>query len=166
MRKISLDSVDRALLTLIQSDSRKSVEEFGAAVGLSTSAAHRRIQRMRASRVIIGEIALIDPAAVDRPMVMIVSLSVEREGREHLHTLRSWLDAEPAVQQCWYISGEADFIVVVTARDMAEFDEIVQRLVSENNNVRHFHTSVAISTVKRGLSVKTDGCSQDPPVGL
>lgn len=156
MRNVSLDSVDRALLMLIQADSRKSVDELGAAVGLSASAAHRRIQRMRASRVILGEVALIDPIAVGRRMVMIVSLSVDREGRHRLHALRSWLNAEPAVQQCWYVTGEADFIIVVTARDMADFDEIMQRLVSDNSNVRNFQTSVAISTVKRGLSVKTD----------
>lgn len=156
MRNVSLDTIDRALLTLIQADSRQSVEELGTAVGLSASAAHRRIQRMRASNVIVGEVALIEPTAVDRPMLMIVSLSVDREGRHHLQALRSWINAEPAVQQCWYVTGEADFVIVVTARDMADFDGVMHRLLSDNNNVRNFHTSVAISTVKRGLSVNTD----------
>lgn len=156
MHNTSLDSIDLALLTLLQVDSRKPVEELGAAVGLSASAAHRRIQRMRAKRIILGEVALIDPIAVGRPMIMIVSLSVDREGRDHLHELRAWLDAEPAVQQCWYVTGQADFIVVVSARDMSDYDEIMQRLVTENKNVRNFLTSVAISTVKRGSSIKTD----------
>lgn len=156
MRNDSLDSVDRALLTLVQADSRKSVEELGAAVGLSGSAAHRRIQRMRANRVILRDVSLIDPVAVGRPLVMIVSLSVDREGRHNLQALRSWLNAEPSVQQGWYVTGEADFIIVISACDMVEFDDIAQRLVSENSNVRNFHTSVAISVVKRGLSIKTD----------
>ncbi|MGW4126517.1 Lrp/AsnC family transcriptional regulator [Nocardia sp. NPDC004711] len=100
--------------------------------------------------------ALVDPTAVGRNMVMIVSLSVDREGRHILHALRSWLSAEPAVQQCWYVTGEADFIIIVTARDMVDFDDVMQRLVSENSNVKNYQTSVAISTVKRGLSIKTD----------
>lgn len=59
------------------------------------------------------------------------------------------------MQQCWYVTGEADFVVVVSARDMEEFDDVMQRLVANNSNVLNFHTSVAISTVKRGMSVKT-----------
>lgn len=159
MRNVSLDSIDRALLTLVQADSRRSVEELGAAVGLSPSAAHRRVQRLRANRVILGDVALVDPIAVGRPLIMIVSLSIDREGRHNLQALRSWLNNEPSVQQCWYVTGEADFIIVISARDMEEFDEIAQRLVSDNSNVRNFHTSVGISTVKRGLSIKTDGPS-------
>lgn len=164
MREVPLDSIDRELLTLIQTNSRRSVQELGAAVGMSGSAAHRRIQRMRAQRIIMREIAVIDPTAVGRTMVMIVSLSVDREGRDHLQALRSWLNTEPAVEQAWYVTGDADFIIVVNARSMGDFDEIMQNLVASNTNVRDFHTAVAVSTVKRGLSIKT-GDGHEPATG-
>lgn len=152
---ISLDDVDREILALLQIDCRRSAEEIGAEVGLSASAAHRRTQRLRDSRVIVSEVAVIDPIAVGRPMVMVVQLSIDREGPGHLAVLRAWIVAEPAIQQCWYVTGEADFILVVTVRDMDDFDQLIQRLLAENRNVRMFRTSVALSTTKRGLTMPT-----------
>jgi DNA-binding Lrp family transcriptional regulator len=60
------------------------------------------------------------------------------------------------VQQAWYVTGDGDYVLVVTARDVEGYDALMQRLVAENSNVRRFRTRVSLSTLKRGLAVPTE----------
>jgi DNA-binding Lrp family transcriptional regulator len=86
-----LDHFDRQILGFVQSDSRQPAEAIGAAIGLSASAVQRRLVRLRQSGVIIGDISLVDPKAVDRPLTLIVDIELERERPELLQSFRSWI---------------------------------------------------------------------------
>ncbi len=108
---------------------------------------------MRADGVIVRDAAVVDPAKVGRPTFFIVSLQVERERPELLANLRRWLAQQDHVQQAFYVTGEADFVLVITAPDTETYDALMARLVSENANVRRFTTNVALSLVKRGLTI-------------
>jgi Lrp/AsnC family leucine-responsive transcriptional regulator len=83
----------------------------------------------------------------------IVALHVERERADLLAQLRKWLAAEENVQQVFYVAGEADFILVVTCPDTAAYEVFMSRMVRENPNVRRFNTHVALSVLKRGLTI-------------
>lgn len=153
MRDEVLDDVDRRILDALQHDARISAEQLGLASFVSASTAHRRAQRLRDNGTIMAEVAIVDAKAVGRPLVFIVGLVLEREDSPSLHQLRSWLGSEPSVQMAWYVTGEADFRLVVTARDVEEYDDMTSRLLKENPMVRGFTTSVVLSTVKRTLTV-------------
>lgn len=151
-----LDAADRRLLGLVQKDSRVSAEYLADAVALSVSAVQRRLQTLRRSGVIVGEVAVVDPKRVGRPLTMLVEVQIERERPELLATLRRWLANEEAVQQAWYITGEADFVLVITAASTESFDAFMERLLAENRNVRKFKTGVALQVTKRSLFVPVD----------
>ena len=78
---------------------------------------------------------------------------VERERPELLARLRGWLAGHEEIQQVFYVTGEADFILVIAARDTEAFEQLMAGLVADNANVRRFTTSVALSTPKRSLFV-------------
>lgn len=151
-----LDKFDRRILAIVQRDARRSAEMIGADIGLSASAVQRRMARLREDGVIVAEVALIDPRAVDRRLTVITDLEVERERPELLASLRQWIAAEPTIQQAWYVTGDDDYVLVVTARDVDDYDALMQRLVAANANVKRFRTRVALDTVKRGLAVPVD----------
>ena len=150
---MQLDAFDRHILNLVQEDSSRTAEQLSETVPLSPSAVQRRIRRMRAEGVIVRDAAVLDPAKVGRPTFFIVSLQVERERPELLAHLRRWLADQEHVQQAFYVTGEADFILVITAPDTETYDALMARLVSENANVRRFTTNVALGLVKRGLTI-------------
>ena len=153
---MKLDRFDRLLLNLMQEDSAQTAEQMAGTIPLSPSAIQRRIKRLRASGVIARECVLIDPSRVQRPTSFVVALQVERERPELLAQLRRWLTNEPHIQQAFYVTGEADFILIVTAPDTETYDELMSRLVCDNANVRRFTTNVALSVVKRGLAIPLD----------
>jgi len=151
-----LDKFDRRILAIVQRDARRSAETIGADIGLSASAVQRRMARLREDGVIVAEVALVDPRSVDRRLTVIADLEVERERPELLTSLRQWIAAEPAIQQAWYVTGDSDYVLVVTARDVGDYDALMQRLVTANANVKRFRTRVALDTLKRGLVVPVD----------
>ena len=150
---MKLDRFDRQLLNLVQEDAGQTADRLAEQVALSPSAIQRRLRRMREAGVIVRETAVVDPRQVGKPTFFVVSLQVERERPELLAQLRRWLAAHDQVQQVFYVTGEADFVLVVTAPDTEDFDALMIRMVGENPNIRRFTTNVALSLVKRGLTI-------------
>ena len=149
----TLDEFDREILRRLQIDARATGEAIGAAVFLSAAAVQRRIKRLRQIGVITGEVTVVDPLAVGQAMSFVVAVELERERADVLEAFRKTVRADPNVQQCYYVTGAADFILVVTTRDMADFEAFTRRVLFDNPNIRRFTTSVVMSRDKVGLTV-------------
>lgn len=150
---MTLDRVDRHLLNLVQEDSAQTAEQLASQLAHSPSAIQRRLKRLRDDEVIVRDIAVVDPKQVGAPTFFIVSLQVERDRPESLTQLRAWLAREPSIQQAYYVTGEADFVLIMTAPDTATYDALMSRLMAQNPNVRKFSTNVTLGVIKRGLAI-------------
>lgn len=150
---MELDDFDRRLLNLVQSDAGQTAERLAETVGLSPSAVQRRLRRLRETGVIVRETAILDPKCIGNPITCIVLLQIERERPDMLSQLRTWLEAREQVQEAFFVAGEADFILVVTAADTEAYEALMARLMAENPNVKKFTTYVAFCAVKRGLAI-------------
>lgn len=150
---MELDRFDRQLLNLMQKDAAQTAEELAQAVALSPSAIQRRLRRMREQGVISGEVSIVDPGRIGNPTSFIVAVQVERDHPEHVAQFRQWVAGQDHVQQAFYVTGEADFILVVTAPDTQAYDALMSRMLEENSNVRRFTTNVALNLLKRGLAI-------------
>jgi len=150
---MDLDRTDRLLLNLLQEDSAQTAEELAGKLAHSPSAIQRRLRRLREQEVIIREIAVLDPKKVGGTTFFVVSLQVERERPELLAQLRTWIGAQECIQQAFYVTGEADFVLIVTAPDTETYDALMTRMMKENANVKRFTTNVTLGVVKRGLTI-------------
>lgn len=153
---ISLDSFDRKILAAVQQDNQSPHRLIAQAVSLSVPAVARRLQRLRDDAVISADVALVDAAAVGRPLQVIVEVCVESEMPAKLDSLRQrFLDC-PLVQQCYYTSGEVDFILTLAVRDMAEYTQLTDELFVASHNVRSFRSFFALQCVKRSTVIPID----------
>lgn len=158
---MDIDGYDRLLLNLLQQDSASTAERLAERVPLSASAIQRRVKRLKDEGYILTEVAVVDPKKVGRPTFFVVSLEIERERPELLASLRAWLAAQNEIQQAYYVTGAADFVLVLTAPDAEAYDAFMNRLVAENPNVRRFTTNVALGVVKRSLAVPVRSIGAD-----
>ncbi|MGW3966479.1 Lrp/AsnC family transcriptional regulator [Amycolatopsis sp. NPDC005003] len=156
MRTPDLDQLDIAILACLQSDARTIAETIGAKVGLSAAAVQRRIKRLREAGVIEREVAVLSPEALGLGMTFVVTVEMERENLAVFEGFRRQVLAEDAVQQCYYVTGTADYVLIVTSSDMAAFEAFTRRMFFDNPDVRHFTTSVAMDRVKVGLTLPLD----------
>lgn len=159
---MDLDDFDRRLLSLVQSDAGQTTEQLAGNVGLSASAVQRRLKRLRESGVIIREAAILDPRSLGSPTFFVTSLQIEREHPELIAQLRTWLMAQEQVQQAFLVTGQADFVLVVTAPNAESYEALMARLISDNPNVRCFTTSMVLNVIKRSLSIPVPCGSAGP----
>jgi Lrp/AsnC family leucine-responsive transcriptional regulator len=148
-----MDATDAKILTLLQKDARITTEALGEAVGLSATACQRRIKNLRRTGVIEAEIAVVSPKAVGRPLMMLVSVTLERERADSIDRFRAALLRAPEIMQVYYVTGDSDFVLLVTARDMDGYVAFTRRFFSQNFDIKGFKTAVVMERVKAGFFV-------------
>ncbi|WP_425404675.1 Lrp/AsnC family transcriptional regulator [Hwanghaeella sp.] len=150
---MEITSTDAMILNALQKDARTGLEALAEMTGLSTATVQRHLKRMREDGTIAQEVVLVDPAKVGQGMTLVVMVELERERLDQIDQFTRRVTADPNVQQCYYITGEADFCLVCTARDIEDFERLTHRLFFDDANVRRFRTSVVMSRKKVGLNV-------------
>lgn len=153
MTSSSIDSFDRNILALMQQSNRITSEQIADKVGLSPAAVQRRVKRMREQQIIQADISVVDPKTVGRVMSFVVQVSLERERADLMDVFKREMLSNKAVQQCYYVTGSADFILIVTAFDMTDYDHFTRETFFDNSNVRSFQTHVVMDAVKVGLEL-------------
>lgn len=148
----ALDKFDLALLKALQKDNTVPLRELASLVHLSTASVQRRIQRMQGDGVIKANTAVIDPMKVGKVITLLVEVHVERAQAQDLQIMKAQFST-PEIQQCYYVTGEADFVLVLTVADMEEFQLLAKRLFYNNANVKWFRTIVVMDKVKTTLDV-------------
>jgi Lrp/AsnC family transcriptional regulator, leucine-responsive regulatory protein len=150
---MQLDDFDRKILALLQTNNKLSQREISDAVHLSASAVNRRIAMMEETGVICANVALVDPAKVGKPITIIVEVSVESERLDLLDKVKARIMACPQVQQVYYVTGETDFVLILSVADMSEYEQLTRQLFFTEGNVKRFRTMVVMERAKVSLVV-------------
>jgi Lrp/AsnC family transcriptional regulator, leucine-responsive regulatory protein len=152
-KPIVLDDFDLKILAEMQRSNIQPIRVVADAVSLSTPAVARRVQRLREHGVIARDVSIIDPNAVGQPISLIVEICIERESMGNIDLIESRFLACPQVQQCYYVTGEVDFILIMLVRCMQEYETLTRTLFFADSNVQSFRTFVAMKRVKVSQAV-------------
>lgn len=147
---MSLDSLDRKILALYQHDTRLAGERIGEEVGLSAAAVQRRLKRMRETGVIVAETATLDCRALGLDVTAIVQVDLVDESARASRAFRDRMCTRSEVQQCYGVTGEADYVLVVIVPDLAGYDAFCEACLLHDPNVRSFTTQIVLDAAKRG----------------
>lgn len=154
---MELDRIDARLLAELQRNNRVSSEELGELVGLSSTGIQRRLKRLRSSGIIEADIAVVSPKAVGRDVMMLVMVSLERERADIIDTFKHSIRSTPEIMSGYYVTGDADFVLVVTTRNMEEYEQFTRQFFYNNPNIKGFKTMVVMDRVKAGFSIPIPG---------
>jgi Lrp/AsnC family transcriptional regulator, leucine-responsive regulatory protein len=152
-RAVELDDFDLRILAIVQQNNQTPHREIGEQVNLSVPSVARRLQRLRSSGVIAEDRSVLNPDALGARVTVIAHVSAENEAVELLDEMKERFEACEQVQQCYYVTGDYDFILIFCTRDMAEYTALTRTLFFKAGNVRSFRTFVAMERVKVTLNV-------------
>ena len=138
-----LSATDARILEVLQRDGRRPYAELGAEVGMSGPSAHERVKKLEARGVITGYTAVVDPAAVGLG-VLGFSWVTQAPGTAATDLTEDFA-AIPEIEECHHISGEADYLVKIRARDTRDFERIL-RLVQATRHVFTTETDIVLSS--------------------
>lgn len=143
----ALDEIDIRLLNLLQADAARSNQALAEAAHVSPATALRRVRRLVDAGVIERQVAIVRPARVGG-LTALVELSLDHQGAEHLAAFEARAVADAAVQQCYRVSPGPDFMLVLWLADMPAYHALVQRLFTQDANVRNVKTFFATHRAK------------------
>jgi len=126
---LQIDAIDHGIIASLQENARASYAEIGAVVSLSAPAVKRRVDRLRATGVIRGYTAIIDPAAVGWTTEAFVELYCT--GRTTPAQLAAAARRHPSVVGAYTVSGQADALVHLRAADIAHLEQALEQLRAE-----------------------------------
>lgn len=151
---MELDRIDRHILMQLQKNNRTPNIELADIVGLSAPACLKRIKRLRDNNVIIGDVAIINPELAGNKLTLVVSVEMERDRADIYNIFRQSILKASEVTQCYQISGSYDFMLIIVVKDIPAYEHFVERVLRTDLNIRKFHTSVSLRTVKFSTEIE------------
>lgn len=148
-----LDDTDRRLLRVLQREGRISNAELAERVHMSASACHRRVQRLEASGMIRGYVALLDARKLGVPATVFVEITLQTQADEVLEAFEQAVRRVPDVLECHLMAGTADYILKVVAEDTEDFARIHRQYLTRLPGVAQMKSSFALRTVSATTSL-------------
>jgi Lrp/AsnC family leucine-responsive transcriptional regulator len=150
----SIDAIDRRLLNLLQQNNRLSADAMAEKIGSSRSSVQRRMGRLRDEGYIDKDISVLSSKLYDERITAIITLnlvSVRADLRNNFQEMMKSLDE---VQQCYFVTGTVDFILVISLKNMREYEIFTREKFAENPNVQRYHANIVANRIKVGLNVE------------
>lgn len=145
---ITLDASDRRLLAALQRDASASQASLAEAAGVSPSLVSRRLSRLREGRVLRGVVGLIEPQSVGLTCSAIILVRLRDHSAANVRAFRDLVQRMNEVVLCVMITGEADYLIRIVARDLPHFQEIVQSKLLRCNAIAHVESSIVLEHLK------------------
>jgi Lrp/AsnC family transcriptional regulator, leucine-responsive regulatory protein len=145
---IPLDEVDLRILDLLQRDASLSNQDLAAAALTSPATCLRRVKRMVDSGLIERRVAILSPQRLGAGLTVIAEVTLDRQGAEHLAAFEARAVADVAVQQCHRVSPGPDFVLILQVADMAAWSALVDRLFTQDANVRNVKSFFSVKRAK------------------
>ncbi|MBV8667156.1 MAG: Lrp/AsnC family transcriptional regulator [Burkholderiaceae bacterium] len=152
----ALDKVDRKLLNLLQKDNQIPTRVLADKVHISQPTCLRRIRDLRESGIVNADVAMVDPFALGYGMLAFLEVSLINQSDEPMQEFEARMNKEAEVMQCYFVSGDYDYFLVVHVIDMEAYYQFVRRVISGSGNVRHFQSRFPMKRVKFATRVAFD----------
>ena len=150
---VELDATDIRILDQLQIDASLTNHALAAAVHTSAATCLRRVKRLVETGVIERRVAILSPHHIGAGLTAFAEVSLDRQGAEHVAAFEARAVVESAVQQCHRVSPGPDLMLVLQLPDMAGYHALVQRLFTQDANVRNVKTYFSVHRAKHGTRV-------------
>lgn len=148
-----LDSLDYKILEILQKDNLTPQRDIGDSIGLSAPAVQRRIKKLRDTGIIEKDVSVIDRDKLGSNVTLLVELFLESEKIELIDELKREFALIPEIQQCFYVTGESDFFLVVVVPSMTHYEALTRKIFFGNDNIKRFRTIVTMGISKNSLEI-------------
>lgn len=147
MKAGALDTLDKAILSALIEDGRQSQVQLAERIPLSPTAIARRIKNLEEQGVIEGYQAKISREALGLEMCVIVQVSLKSQDADLLRSFDKAAAASPSIVSCYLMAGEDDYIIIVLAKSLADFERIHKDELSKLPGVAQLKSNFALREV-------------------
>lgn len=155
-----LDRLDKRILNILQQDNLITNQELAKKVGLSPPPCLRRVKKLRENKIITKDVAIIDPFKVNKTVVF-TSITLLQQREDLLKSFERKMMEHPEILQCYFISGEIDYILAICVDDMNHYHEFARQVFANEPNIKTYRSNICLSQIKNQTMIKLDDQSSD-----
>lgn len=145
---LHFDKHDLAILRELLEDSRRTLQEIGAAVKLSPTTCWSRIKRLEAEGVIKQYRIELDRARLGYHDTVIVQLTLESHTDETLFEFGRVLAQIPEVMEAYLVSGDYDYFIRIAVKDTRDYERLLREQLYKIPGIRHSKSSFVLRVLK------------------
>lgn len=151
MSQIALDSFDHAILDALVEDSTRTNADLSAIANLSSSQCSRRRSRLEKIGVITGYGARLNEEAVGYGLRAITRVNLASHGDGTAQSFQSFLARHEEVDSAYSVSGDADYVLILRARDLKAFADFIHQHLLPHTNIAQVRSDIVLTTVKTSM---------------
>lgn len=144
----TIDEIDIKILNLLQQNSRITIRELSEKMFLSSTPIHERIKKMEKDGVIKQYITLLDPKKINKDLLVYISVNLIKHTKEAVDKFMNDINRLDEVLECYYISGNSDFLLKVYCTGMEEYHQFLTEKFSVIDNISQFYSSFVLTESK------------------
>jgi len=144
----NFDKFDMSILRILLEDSRKTLQEIGAEIGLSPTSCWSRIKKLEAAQVIRRYTVDLDPAKLGYRDSVIVQLTLESHSDETLYEFGRVLATIPEIQEAYLVSGDYDYYIRIAVRDTRDYERLLREKLYKIPGIRHSQSHSVLRVLK------------------
>lgn len=152
-RNETLDKMDRKILNILQRDNQITNLALAEQIGISAPPCFRRVKRLRDEGFIVNDVSLVDPFKVGRPLIVFANITLEKQREDLLAHFERKMSDEPEVMQCYFVSGDTDYLLIIHVADMNHYNEFARRVFANEPNIKKFRSSFCLNRTKYNTHV-------------
>ena len=145
---VSLDRFDLAILKELQNNARLTNQELSERVGLSPSPCLRRLRRLESEGAIRGYSVIVDEDRIGLPVVVFLSVTLERQVDASLTAFEQEIIKYPEVADCWLMTGDNDYLLRVRAEGLREYEAFLTGKLTKIPGIASIQSSVSLRRIK------------------
>ncbi len=149
-----IDDTDRAILTELQNDSSISNVELARRISLSPPAVHARIKSLEERGYVRQYAAILDREKVGYDMLCLVNVTLEIHHMDTINQFRDAVTQMPEVLECYFITGEFDYLLKVAVRSRKELERFLMEKLTPISGIARIATSIVLTEIKFTTSLE------------
>ena len=150
-----MDDKDLKILSILQKNSATPLAELAEAVNLSSTPCWRRVQKLHEEGVIRGQVALCDPAKLNLPVTVFVSLRTNQHSDTWVKKFVQATRDMPEIVEIYRMSGDIDYLLKIVVPDIPGYDAVYKRLIKAID-LQDVNSSFAMEVLKSTTALPLD----------
>ncbi len=143
-----LDKIDYDLINILQNDARITIKEISAKLGLSKTPIYERIKKLEKHGYIKKYVALVDNKKIDKGLIIYISVLLNKHHKTVVDNFIEKVNNLQEVMECYYISGNSDFLLKIYTKDMDDYRDFIINKFSVISDINQFFSSFVMDTTK------------------
>jgi Lrp/AsnC family leucine-responsive transcriptional regulator len=150
---MKMDSTDVRLINMLQEDSKRPIKELASELNLSIAPVHERIKKLERSGLIKRYVAIVDLQKINRSLINYCNVSISQHNSDLFKEFERQIRKMDEVLECYYVSGNFDYLLKVVTMDMEEYQDFILNRLSKLEMISNINSQFVMKSVKFKTSV-------------